>query len=148
VTVPDAETIAHAVVETSTGVDLDARYGRTPGNERRNRVIAVVTGIGFTVVVVAWLVWGGLLGGNANLEAVDAGHVIHSDSSVTVKWSLTVPPGTPTKCAIEAMDEGYGVVGWKIVDVPASDRRIRTMSEDLRTMGQAVTGLIYRCWLT
>jgi hypothetical protein len=48
---------------------------------------------------------------------------------------------------VQALDSRYGVVGWKIVDVPPSDQRTRLLTERLRTTNRAETGLIYRCWL-
>jgi hypothetical protein len=39
-------------------------------------------------------------------------------------------------------------VGWKVVDIPASDVATRGITETVRTTEQSVTGLIYRCWLT
>ena len=126
---------------------LDERYGRTPARGRRRRIIAIVVGGGFTVVFGAWLVWAGLLGDTAAIEFRDVGHEIVDDSLVRVTWQVTVEPNTPVGCAVEALNESFSVVGWKLVDVEASEQRTRTFSEDVRTSELAVTGLIYRCWL-
>jgi len=127
---------------------LDARYGRTPANARRVRATAILAAGAFAVVFTAWLVWGGLLGAPARLEATDVGHTVADDATVAVRWQLTVDPGTPVRCAVQALNANYGVVGWKVVDVPASATRTRTLSDTVRTVAPAVTGLIYRCWLT
>ncbi len=127
---------------------LDARYGRTPTRSRRTSAIAVITAGAFAVVFAAWLVWGGLLGAPAQLQAVDVGHSIVSDSEVDVRWELTVDPGSDVSCAVQALDSSFGIVGWKVVEVPADDRRTRTLTETVRTVEPPVTGLIYRCWLT
>lgn len=126
---------------------LDERYGRTSGNTRRNRLIFISAGVGLVVVLIAWLVWGGLLGAPAQLEARDTGHVIVDENTTLVRFELNVPPQTETKCAVQALNEGFSVVGWKIIDVPASEERVRSFSEEVRTTELAVTGLIYRCWL-
>lgn len=128
--------------------DLDARYGRTRSSKRRTRWIVIGAGAAFVVVFALWLVWGGLLGTPAQLEANDTGHTIVSDREVSVSWEFTVPPGTPAKCAVQALNSSFGIVGWKIVDVPASDRRTRDLTETVLTTEPAVSGLIYRCWLT
>jgi len=93
-------------------------------------------------------VWGGLLGAPAQFEANDTGHTVISDSEVSVSWEFTVPPGTPAKCAIQALNSSFGIVGWRIVDVPPSSTRTRDLTETVRTTELAVSGLIYRCWLT
>ncbi len=128
--------------------DLDARYGRTARSGRRTRWIAIGAGVLFVVVFGAWLWWGGLLEAPAQFEARDVGHEILSSSEVTVTWEFTVEPGTPAACAVQALDGTFGIVGWLVVDLPASDQLTRSFTESVRTAEQAVTGLIYRCWLT
>jgi Domain of unknown function (DUF4307) len=127
--------------------DLDLRYGRTPRRKLQRRWFVIGVAVVFVVALVAWLVWAGLLGAAAQLETSDTGHVIVSDSLVSVRFAVTVDPGTKVGCALEALDESFTVVGWKLIDLPVSSNRTRTFSEDVRTSEQAVTGLIYRCWL-
>jgi hypothetical protein len=125
---------------------LDERYGRTPSSTRRLRLVAVFAGAVAALVLVGWVVWAGLGGDAATLEAKDTGHTIVNDRSVSISWSLTVTPGTPTQCAVEALNQSFGIVGWKVVAVPASEERTRILTETVRTTELAVTGLIYRCW--
>lgn len=128
--------------------DLDARYGRTASSSRRTRRIAIGTGILFVLVFGAWLWWGGVLEAPAQFEARDIGHEIVSPNEVSITWQFTAEPGTEAKCALQALNEQYGIVGWIVVDVPASDERIRRLTETVRTAEPAINGLIYRCWLT
>ncbi|TAL41335.1 MAG: DUF4307 domain-containing protein [Salinibacterium sp.] len=128
-------------------VDLAARYGRTPAAARRTRWVVGASALAFIVVFVAWLVWGGLLQAPAQLEASDIGHRILSDRAVSVTWQVTVEPHTETRCAVQALNSSFGIVGWVVVDVPASETRTRQFTETVRTAEPAVTGLIYRCWL-
>lgn len=128
--------------------DLDARYGRTASSSRRTRWIAIGTGILFVLVFGAWLWWGGVLEAPAQFEARDTGHEIVSPSEVSITWQFTAEPGTEAKCALQALNEQYSIVGWVVVDVPASDDRIRQLTETVRTAEPAINGLIYRCWLT
>ena len=127
--------------------ELAERYGRGPADRRRMRWWFAATAVAFAVVFGAWLWWGGLSSPAAQLEARDAGYEVVDDRTVTVEWRLTVEPGTPSKCAVQALDSRYGVVGWKIVDVPPAEQRTRLLTERLQTTDRAETGLIYRCWL-
>jgi hypothetical protein len=129
-------------------VDLEARYGRTGSAARRTRLVVAASALAFVVVFVAWLIWGGLLGAPAQFELRDTGHEILSDSEVSVTWEFTVEPGTDARCAVEALNSTFGIVGWVIVDVPAANERTREFTQTVRTTERAVTGLIYRCWLT
>jgi hypothetical protein len=138
--------VSPSVQDTAT--ELDRRYGRTPQGARRTRVILVSTAAAFAVVLVAWLVWGGLLSANADIEAVDTGHTVVDDTLVQVRYQLTVEPGTPVTCAFQAQNSTFAIVGWKIIEVEPSQRRVRTLGTEIRTTELAVTGLIYRCWLT
>ena len=132
---------------TGTDSELDARYGRTPGSRRRVLIIAIIAGALVAIVFVAWVVWAGLLTSPAQFESNDAGTTVVSDREAVVKWEFTIPPGTAAKCAVEAQNVEFRVVGWKIVDVPASTDLTRTFATTLRTTELAVNGLIYRCWL-
>ena len=143
-----ADTAAVVGTTRSSSTDLDARYGRSPKAKRNNRFIVVTVAIGFVAVFTAWLVWGGLLEAPAQFEAKDTGFEIVDDSTVTVRWQFNVPENTDARCAVQALNSTFAIVGWKVVDVPASDQRNRALSETIRTTEQAVSGLIYRCWLT
>ena len=127
--------------------ELDERYGRTPSRRRWSRRGAWATAAAFVVIFTAWVIWGGLDGTTASVDAVDTAHEVIDDHTVSVSWRLSVPPGQAAQCALQAQNEAHSIVGWKIVDVPASDRRTRGFDEVVNTTELAVTGLIYRCWL-
>jgi hypothetical protein len=133
---------------TTPSDQLAERYGRTPKAARRTRWVIVASALAFAAVFIAWLVWGGLLEAPASFEARDSAHEIVSDSEVSVRWEFNVAPGTPAKCAVQALNSTFAIVGWKVVDVPLSEQQTQVLTESVRTTEQAVTGLIYRCWLT
>ena len=136
-------------VDADAAASLDARYGRSRSASTRTKWIGVVTAAAFTAVFVAWAVWGGLIGApDAQFKAVDARHTIVSDSAVDVTWEFTAPLGTPARCAVQALNSTFAIVGWKEVDVPPSTQITRVFTERVLTTELAVTGLIYRCWLT
>ncbi|BDZ44672.1 hypothetical protein GCM10025866_05810 [Naasia aerilata] len=99
------------------------------------------------VVFTAWVVWAGLDGSAPTIDATDTGYDIVGDDQVAVRFSLNVDPGTPVRCAVQALDDHFEVVGWKVVDVPASEERVRSLTETIRTVSRANTGLISKCWL-
>ncbi|MBC7725790.1 MAG: DUF4307 domain-containing protein [Burkholderiaceae bacterium] len=127
---------------------IDERYGRTPSRRRATQRFAWVAAIGFAVVLVAWVVWGGLDNTSSGVDAVDTQHSVIDSHSVSVGWQITMAAGQSAKCAIQAQNEAHSIVGWRIVDVPPSDQRTRAFSAVVSTAELAVTGLIYRCWLT
>lgn len=137
-----------AATASATSTNLDARYGRSPKAKRNNRIIVIGAAVGFVVVFTAWLVWGGLLEAPAQFEAKDTGYDIIDETAVEVRWQFNVPENTDARCAVQALNSTFAIIGWKVVDVPASDQRNRDLSTTVRTTEQAVSGLIYRCWLT
>jgi hypothetical protein len=133
--------------EQQTAV-LDARYGRDRGHRIRNRLLLIGGALAFAIVVVAWVIWAGLDGQKPSVEATDTGYVLMNDQrGVEVSWTLSVPPGNETACIVQAFDENFTVVGWRIIEIPASDRYLRSFTEVVRVARDANTGLINRCWL-
>ena len=128
---------------------LAARYGRTRTNRTRDRVLLIAGAAFAAIVLVAWVVWAGLDGQKPQVEVTDTGHrLINDERAVEVSWNLSVPPGNDTSCIVQALNEEFTVVGWKVIDVPASTLHIRSLTETVRVAQEANTGLIYRCWLT
>jgi zona occludens toxin (predicted ATPase) len=127
---------------------LAERYGHTPRDRRRVRRWAWVAASAFAVVLGAWLLWGGVLESLDTVDAQNTAHTVVSDHEVSVSWTVTVDPGRSASCALQALNESFSIVGWKIVEIPPSTERARSITESVRTTEQSVTGLIYRCWLT
>ncbi len=134
-------------MHTAQRQGLDERYGRTPGAERRTRTLMIIAGVIFSTVFTAWVVWGGLSGTNATIETRELGYSAVTDTSIDVRWEVSAAPGENVTCAIQALNETFGIVGWRIVDLGASDERTRVFIETIRTAEPPVTALPYRCWL-
>ena len=70
------------------------------------------------------------------LDAVDADTTsfeVTDEHSVSLGFQITSPPGSAVACAIEAQDEEHGVVGWRVVELPASDLHARAFREVIPT---------------
>jgi hypothetical protein len=132
----------------TVSADIDARYGRGSRRRTRDRLLLWVAAPVFLLVVVAWVIWAGLDGSKPLIETQDIAYTVVDEHSVDVTFQVSVPTGTATSCAVQALNESFAVVGWKIVDLPPSDQYTRSFTESLRTSELATTGLIYRCWLT
>jgi len=124
------------------------RYGLSESNQCRNRLLGVVAGVGTALVLVAWLWWAGLAQPTAQFEARDVGWDVVDERTISVSYELTVEPGTAMACAVQALNAQFGIVGWVITDIPPSTERTRVFSQQVRTSETAVTGLLYRCWVS
>lgn len=126
---------------------LEERYGQTPRAKRFNKSIGIITAVGFTAVMGLWLWWGGVLETPAQLNTRELGYVLVSERQIDVKFEVTAAPGTAVSCAVQALNSTFGIVGWKIIEIPPSTVWTRTFQERLVTSEQAVTGLLYECWV-
>jgi hypothetical protein len=127
--------------------DLNARYGRTTNRRRRNLILAISFGGAIAIVFAAWAIWVGLFQPSASIEFTDVGNTAVSANKISVKWELSVNSGAKTECAIQALDQNFGIVGWKIVTLAPSATRSRTFTRVVQTAQPAVSGNIYQCWL-
>ncbi|MCS3841964.1 DUF4307 domain-containing protein [Microbacterium sp. AK031] len=125
----------------TTAPELDERYGRG----RRSRTSWIVGGaIALVVIVIAsWMTV------SQSMNAVDADDLSYElvdEHTVTVRFQVTAPQGKDLACAVEALDEEFGVVGWKIVEIPAGDSHMQQLTATIPTVAEATTGLVNSCW--
>ena len=132
----------------NTGTVLDTRYGHTRGRRIRARWVAVAVGAAVVITVVAWVVWAGLLSPTAAIETQDVGFHHVDARTLGVTSQVSTDPGTRVTCSVEALNEQFAIVGWKVIDLPPSTLRTRTIEQTVRTSEPAVSGLIGSCWLT
>lgn len=126
--------------------DLDARYGRT---SRRGGVIGVVVAAAVVVALaVWWFVWAHPIDTGPVLEWQDTGGRVVSNAQIESRFQVTLDPGNAAQCAVEAQNASLGVVGWKVVDVPASTDRMRSFTAEIRTTEPGSSGTVHDCWLT
>jgi hypothetical protein len=141
----------HAAVEERAALDaravLDARYGRGAGTKRRAKLLGIVIAVAIAVVFAVWAIWAGPGQTTHGLDTDDVGYEVVSDHQVVVHTQVAVDPGTRVECAVQALDKGYTIVGWRVVTLPADDQRSRSISTPVQTTTRAVTGLIHSCWV-
>ena len=126
----------------TTREELDERYGRT----RRRRAPWIVGGI-VAVLAVATLGWSTVSQSMSSVDADDLGFEVVDEHTVTVDFQVSGVQGNDVFCVIEALDEEFGVVGWKIVEVSAGDSHSRSISATVPTVAAATTGLVNTCWV-
>ncbi|MFT4220862.1 MAG: DUF4307 domain-containing protein [Microbacterium sp.] len=129
----------------TTPADLDDRYGRRADPRRRRAVW--IAAVAAAAAVVGWFGWHTVANPDNGVRA-DGTSFHLEERAVTVDFQLTAPLRSRVACAIEALDEDYGVVGFKVVEYPASDSPVRAYSERVPTLAAATTGLVNSCWVT
>jgi hypothetical protein len=126
---------------TSESDLLASRYGITASSKRatRKRIIALASLL--VVLFLGWAIWVTVSGSDA-IRHQDLAYEVIDESQTSVKFSVQSLSG-PAKCAIQVLNQGYAVVGYKVVEV-ASSGQFETL---VNTTELGVTGLVDKCWL-
>ncbi|MGH3691941.1 MAG: DUF4307 domain-containing protein [Microbacterium sp.] len=126
----------------TTARELDERYGRT----RRRRTPWIIGGA-VALLVVGAFSWMTVAQSMASVDADDLGFELVDEHSVNISFQVTGVQGKNVVCAVEALDEEFGVVGWKIVEIEAGDSHSQARSVTIPTVAEATTGLVNACWV-
>lgn len=129
----------------TTTAQLDERYGRvrSPGKVRAWWITVAVVAL----AAIGWFGWGILSDGNSAVRADDTAFTIHDERAVTISFQVTAPVGASVACALEALDEEFGIVGWRVVVYPEFTSHAQAFTETIPTVGGATTGLVNSCWV-
>lgn len=123
---------------------LDDRYGRTHRGSRFWIVFAAI-GVAAAVAVTAWFAFSASSGA---ADARDTAFELVDEHTVAISFQVSAPAGSALVCALEAQDEDHGVVGWRIVEYPASEAHTRAFTEQVPVLSQAATGFVNACWVS
>ncbi|MBQ3360403.1 MULTISPECIES: DUF4307 domain-containing protein [Microbacterium] len=126
----------------TTPEQLDERYGRT----RRRRAPWIIAGI-VAILLVGGYGWGIVAQSMNQVDADDLGYTLVDEHSVDVRFQITGVQGKDVVCIVEALDEEFGVVGWKVVEIPAGDSHAQALAATIPTVAEATTGLVNTCWV-
>lgn len=126
----------------TTAEQLDERYGRT----RTRRTPWIIAGIAALLVVgvFGWMI---VAQSMSSVDADDLGFELVDEHTVDVRFQVSGVQGKDVVCVVEALDEEFGVVGWKVVEIPAGDSHTQAMSAVVPTVSAATTGLVNTCWV-
>jgi hypothetical protein len=116
------------------------RYGK-PAGKKGNRKPIIALAASLIAAFLGWAIWVSI--DNANqIKTQDLGYEILSENQASVRFSVQSPSG-PAVCAIQVLNQGFAVVGYKEVPV-ASSGEYETF---VNTTQLGVSGLVDKCWL-
>ena len=126
----------------TTAQELDERYGRTA-----RRRLPWIIGIAVAALAVAAFGWMTVTSQMSSVDADDLGFDLVDEHAVDVRFQITGVQGKDVVCIVEALDEEFGVVGWKVVEIAAGDSHPQALSATVPTVSAATTGLVNTCWV-
>ncbi len=118
---------------------ISQRYGRKPSN-RKALVIAGSTLVGIFLI---WAIWVAIAGVQPTAKTV--AYEVKANNQVTITFAVTKPKESIVSCAVQALKQDYGIVGYTEVHYPAGSDYL-TDTVTLTTTEPAVTGLVDHCW--
>lgn len=127
----------------TTASELDERYGRTAHARKPWIITAIAAGAALLIGVV----WLSIQGMGTSVDAADLGYHVVDEHRVEVTFQVTSPRNKPLFCTVQALDEEFGIVGWKTFEYPASPEHARAFSVSVPTVALATTGLVKNCWV-
>lgn len=128
----------------TTKDQLDDRYGRTSRRTVRLWVGAITA---VAVIVGVLYLWSYFAETGKNVDVDDLGYAVVSESETDVRFRITSAHDEPVVCVLEALDEGFGKVGWQVVELPPTGSVTNDYELRVRTVDTATTGYVNSCTL-
>lgn len=129
-----------------TTAAIERKLADRYGTGRPRRGLWITVGL-VAAVLVGYVGWTVVSSAMNSVDYDTVGFEIDDARTATVHFQVTSRPGIPVACAIEAQDTEHGVVGWRVVEFPASERTTRTFDVTVPTTAEATTGLASHCWI-
>ncbi|GGA60643.1 hypothetical protein GCM10011490_08530 [Pseudoclavibacter endophyticus] len=132
---------------------LVARYGRGPRRapDRARRQWPIVSVAVVAVLTAATVAFWGLgqaqQGADSTIETRVTAFRVPADNLAEADLSISVQTGYDLACAIEVQNPQHLIVGWRIIELDASEQRTRPVTVQVRTTQPADTVLVNRCWI-
>jgi hypothetical protein len=111
-------------------------------------ILAVVGVLG-----LAWVFWATVGNSTGVSNRLISYQVVDSTLS-TVDVAVTKDPAATARCALQAMNDSYAVVGWNVITIGPNGSgagtdsgRTTTVRGQVRTDSLAVTGVVQECWI-
>lgn len=142
---PDlAEAPAPEALDPATQQALENRYGSGRRGSFDRRIGYGIAGV-LIAAAVAFFAFSGWQDGQ-QVSWQDIGYTAESDQVLNVKFEVTAKTGTRVACAVEGINASKATVGWKVLEIPASDQLTHTVTTKLVVTNPAVAVTTRECW--
>lgn len=88
-----------------------------------------------------WAIWVSVASANRISATVESYEVL-SDQQTKVTFNVTSPAGGKVLCAIQVLNSGYEVVGYREIPITESQQ-----TAVINTVSRGVTGVVEHCWV-
>lgn len=136
-----------ATPTASTATNLNNRYGsKRPSFSRRKKIWLGAIAAVLTLLFISWLTFGK----GPAVENKLLGYAVTDATQTVIEFQVNKPPSVAAQCAVQALDNSFAVVGWKVVTIPADTSQPESTSQrvELRTDTLAVSATVDSCWVS
>ena len=124
---------------------LSKRYGKTTAKARNQRILWISVG---TILTVAFFIWA--ISINFASPAKISGTMQNFNVADSFQTKVTINVSNPTAqdgvCAINVLNKGFSVVGYKELVIAGSLGRSPSIDASINTTGLGVSATVDRCW--
>jgi hypothetical protein len=124
---------------------LANRYGKSPTKTRKQRVFWVSVGAALLVTFFAWS-FAVNFAAPAKLSATMQSFSVINEAQTQVTINVANPTNQDGYCTVNVLDSGFGVVGYKTLQVAGSLGGSPTIKAAINTTNLGVSATIDRCW--
>lgn len=98
------------------------------------------------LAMTAIAVWFGVTAAHGNVQWINTGHQVVSDTTVDVRFDLRRDASRAVTCQLEAQDFSHRVVGRTEVRIGTSSESPSRHIAQVQSAARAVTGYVEQCW--
>ena len=110
-------------------------------HRRRWTIAGAVVG-GVAAVLIGWWTF---RNEGQRITATTISYKVDSDTSVSVSFDVSRPPGLAVTCTVRALDGHFTMVGTADIVVPPEGEQVVHLQKAVRTTSRAVTGVVQDC---
>jgi hypothetical protein len=118
---------------------ISQRYGRKPSNKKA----LFIAGAALLSIFLIWAIWVVIAGTQPTAKTL--AYEVKANNQVSISFSISKPKESSISCAVQALKQDFGIVGYTEVHYPAGSDYL-TDTVTLTTTEPAVTGLVDHCW--
>jgi ABC-type transporter Mla subunit MlaD len=117
---------------------VKTRYGQSPDRTKTIWVLAVM-GLVAVIGFAAWVAFS-----QERLSFEDVGFSVKDQWHTEVTFDVNKDAGETVFCNVQALNQQYGIVGWREIQVPVDRSSVR-ITTTINTTEEAVTALVHGC---
>jgi hypothetical protein len=121
------------------------RYGKNPAKARNQRILWTIVATALTVAFFTWSIAVNF-STPANLTAKIQDFTVVSKLQTQVTIKVTNPKSQDGVCAINVLDVGYAVVGYKEIAIDGKLGDSPSVPTTINTNNLAVSATVDKCW--